>query len=366
MKKYDYLIVGAGLYGAAFARIASDHGKRCLVVEKRGHIGGNCYTENDGGITVHRYGAHIFHTSDREVWEFVNRYAFFRPYINSPVAKFGDKIYNLPFNMNTFYALWGVVTPDEARAKIREQIPVDLGEPRNLEEQALKLVGRDIYRVLIEGYTQKQWGRPCSELPAFIIRRLPLRFTFDNNYFNDTYQGIPAEGYTAWIEKMLDGIEVVTGVDFLSDRAALSGLAERTVYTGRLDEYYDFRYGELEYRSLRFETVRLETDNFQGCAVVNYTAKEIPYTRIVEHKHFAPGADGVCGTVLTYEYPEVWGKGKEAFYPVNNEKNDAIAERYRSAARDEGLLFGGRLADYRYYDMDKILRRALDDTGNLF
>ena len=357
MRQYDYLIVGAGLYGSVFARQMTDAGKRCFVIDRRDHIGGNVHCETVEGIQVHKYGAHIFHTSDREVWEYVNRFAEFNNYINSPVAVYKDELYNLPFNMNTFHALWGVKTPDEAKNEIRRQIAeLGIGEPRNLEEQALKLVGRDVYEKLVKGYTEKQWGRPCSELPAFIIRRLPLRFTYDNNYFSDRWQGIPEDGYDALVEKLLQGSEVRLSTEFSPELAAR---AERIVYTGSVDEYYGYRLGRLEYRTVRFETETLDTDNYQGNAVVNYTEREIPYTRIIEHKHFLFGTQPK--TVVSREYPVEWTPGLEPYYPVNDEKNQRLYEQYRALAEKEnGVIFGGRLGSYLYYDMDKVIRAALD------
>jgi UDP-galactopyranose mutase len=356
---YDYLIVGAGIFGAVFAREATEKGKKCLVIDKRGHVGGNAYTEAIGGIVVHRYGAHIFHTSNREAWEYVNRFADFNHYVNSPVAVYGDKLYNLPFNMNTFYALWGTKAPAEAKAKIDEQVAREsIAAPRNLEEQALSLVGRDIYEKLIKGYTEKQWGRPCKELPAFIIKRLPVRFTYDNNYFKDPWQGIPVGGYTGIVEKLLRGSDVRLSTDYFQNRGELDACAKKIVYTGRIDEYYGFVYGPLEYRSLRFETERLETENYQGNAVVNYTEAAVPYTRIIEHKHFEFGSQPT--TVITREYPDGWGQGKEPYYPVNDQKNGQLYARYKQLAdMEKRVLFGGRLAEYRYYDMDQVIVEAL-------
>lgn len=373
MAEFDYLIVGAGLYGAVFVHEMQKKGKKCLVVDKRGHIGGNVYTEDVEGIQVHRYGAHIFHTSDKEVWDYVNGFAEFNRYTNSPVARYKDELYNLPFNMNTFYALWGVKTPEGARAKIEEQKAEALEarkktagedaavEPSNLEEQAIALAGRDIYEKLVKGYTEKQWGRRATELPPFIIKRLPVRFTFDNNYFNDRYQGIPIGGYTAMIEKMLEGSEVRLNVDYLQNRAELDALADQIVYTGMIDAFFDHRFGYLEYRSLRFETEILNMPNFQGNAVVNYTEYEVPYTRIIEHKHFEFGTQDM--TVITREYPAAWKQGDEPYYPMNDEKNMKLYEKYRELAeKEERVKFGGRLGEYKYYDMHQVIRRALDDS----
>jgi UDP-galactopyranose mutase len=355
---YDYLIVGAGLFGAVFAHEATARGKRCLVVERRGHIGGNAYTENVAGINVHRYGAHVFHTNDREVWDYMNRFADFNRYTNAPLANCNGEIYNLPFNMNTFYRLWGVVSPADAERLI-EGKRVKNPAPQNLEEQALALVGRELYEKLVKGYTEKQWGRDCRDLPVFIIKRLPLRFTWDNNYFNDRYQGIPTGGYTRIFEKLLEGCDVRLNTDYFARRDELGKLAEKTVFTGMSDEFFGYRHGELEYRSLRFETETLDTPNFQGNAVVNYTAREIPYTRIIEHKHF----ESTTGekTVITREYPKEYADGDEPYYPVNDKKNNALAARYRELAADmPNVIFGGRLADYAYYDMWQVVRNALD------
>ena len=368
--KYDYLVVGAGLFGAVFAHEMKSRGKSCFVIEKRPHIAGNIYTERVLDISVHRYGAHIFHTSDKAIWDYVNQFAEFNHYINSPIAVYRDELYNLPFNMNTFSKMWGIRTPDEAKAKIAEQI-AELGitEPKNLEEQALSLAGRDVYEKLVKGYTEKQWGRDCTELPAFIIKRLPLRFTYDNNYFNDPYQGIPKGGYTQIIEKLLDGIPVRTGTSF-TEYAVRNGEGgfqsadgsqsfDKVLYTGMIDEYFRYSLGTLEYRSLRFETEELAgVENYQGNAVVNYTEREIPYTRIIEHKHFEFGTQP--DTVITREYPAEWKKGDEPYYPVNNEKNDALFARYRELAdREKNVWFGGRLGQYKYYDMDKVIAAAL-------
>ena len=359
-REYDYLIVGAGLFGAVFAREMTDAGKRCLVIDRRDHVAGNACTETVEGIAVHRYGAHIFHTNDDAVWDYVNRFARFNRFTNSPIANYKGELYNLPFNMNTFHQMWGVTTPAQARAEIRRQQEASGdGEPQNLEEQAIRLVGRDIYEKLIKGYTQKQWGRPCTELPSFIIRRLPVRFTYDNNYFNAYHQGIPEDGYTALVERMLEGIPVHLHTDFLPRREELSALAERVLYTGPIDAYFDYRLGALEYRSLRFETELLDTDNYQGNAVVNYTDAETPYTRIIEHKHFVYGTQPK--TVITREYSAEWRPGDEPYYPVNDGKNAALYQAYRELAQQEQrVIFGGRLGEYRYYDMDQVVRAALD------
>ncbi len=359
MKKYDYLIVGAGLFGSVFTREAMQKGKKVLVIDKRDHIAGNIYTRETEGINVHVYGAHIFHTSDEKVWEYVNRFARFNNYINCPVARYKNEIYNMPFNMNTFSKMWGVITPDEAKAEIeRQRKEAGIGEPKNLEEQALSLVGRDIYEKLVKGYTEKQWGRRATELPAFIIKRLPVRFIYDNNYFNDRYQGIPEGGYTQICEKMLEGAEVRLNVDYFANKAELDALADKVLFTGMIDEYYGYRYGELEYRSLRFETETLDCENYQGNAVVNYTEYEVPYTRIIEHKHFEFGKQPK--TVVTREYPATWKKGDEPYYPVNNERNDALYAKYKALADAEGrVIFGGRLGMYKYYDMDDTIAAAL-------
>ena len=358
--KYDYLIVGAGLYGAVVAHEAVAKGRSCLVIDKREHIAGNIYTREVEGIQVHEYGAHIFHTSDKKIWDYVNRFAEFNHYINSPVAVFKDELYNLPFNMNTFSKMWGIRTPQEAKEKIAGQIAgLGIMEPKNLEEQALSLVGEDVYRKLVKGYTEKQWGRDCTELPAFIIKRLPLRFTYDNNYFNDRYQGIPAGGYTAMVERILKGVEVKLGVDYLEHRAEFDGMADRVVYTGQIDRYFDYCEGVLAYRKVRFEQEILDCDNYQGNAVVNYTEREVPYTRIIEHKHFEFGTQPK--TVISKEYPGEWQKGEEPYYPVNDEKNNAVYDAYKKLAEKERhVVFGGRLGEYRYYDMDKVIGRALE------
>ena len=358
--KYDYLIVGAGLFGATFAREATDAGKRVLVIDKRDHIGGNIYTESVEGIEVHKYGAHIFHTNSRRAWEYVNRFAEFNRYTNSPVANFHGELYSLPFNMYTFNKMWGVVTPAEAQKKIEEQrAACGITEPQNLEQQAIMLVGTDIYERLVKGYTEKQWGRPCSELPSFIIKRLPVRFTFDNNYFNALYQGIPALGYTAMVEKMLEGIDVQLGVDFLENKSSLTSLADKIVYTGPIDAYFDFSLGELSYRSVRFENEILDMENYQGNAVVNYTDAETPYTRVIEHKHFV--FRNQPKTVISREYSQEWTRDVEPYYPVNDDKNGALYKEYEELAKKEkNVIFGGRLAQYKYYDMDAVILAALD------
>lgn len=355
---YDYLIVGAGFFGAVFAREMTDRGKKCLVTDRRRHIGGNCYTERIEGINVHRYGAHIFHTSDKEVWDYVNQFARFNNFINSPVAVYGDELYNLPFNMNTFSKMWGIKTPAEAKAIIAGQISsLNITVPKNLEEQALSLVGTDVYEKLVKGYTEKQWGRECSELPAFIIKRLPLRFTYDNNYFSDRYQGIPQGGYTQIFQRLLDGIEVHLNTDYNDIRKEVA--AEKTVYTGCIDEFFGYCFGELEYRCVRFENELLDCDNYQGNAVVNYTGADVPYTRIIEHKHFEFGQQEK--TVISREYPTEWNRGIEPYYPINDEKNTGLYARYAELAKSRtDVIFGGRLGQYRYYDMDKVIRSALD------
>ena len=364
-KQYDYLVVGAGLFGAVFAHEMALAGKRCLVIDKRSHIGGNVYTENVDGIQVHRYGAHIFHTSDKEVWDYVNKLTEFNNYINSPVAVYKDELYNLPFNMNTFSQLWGIRRPQEVKEKIASQITdLHITEPKNLEEQALSLVGPDVYEKLIRGYTEKQWGRDCKELPAFIIKRLPLRFTYDNNYFNDRYQGIPIGGYTQMVEKLLEDIDVMTDTDFFEYRKGHADQFKKVVYTGMIDEYFDYQFGHLQYRTVRFDTERIEEENYQGNAVVNYTQRDVPYTRVIEHKHFAPEEERKNPkdyTIISREYSEEWGPGSEPYYPVNDEKNGALYEKYRELAeKEENVIFGGRLGLYRYYDMDKVIRAALD------
>ena len=364
MKRYDHLIVGAGLFGAVFAHEAVQRGKTCLVIDKRDHIGGNIYTKEIEGIQVHCYGAHIFHTSNKQVWDYVNQFAEFNHFVNAPIAIYKDELYNLPFNMNTFHQLWGVTTPAQAKAKIQEQIAqMHIVEPKNLEEQALALVGKDVYEKLIEGYTEKQWGRECRDLPSFIIRRLPLRYTYDNNYFKDPYQGIPKGGYTRIVKKLLEGVQVCLGVDFFAEKEALLAQADRVVYTGMIDAYFDYCYGPLEYRSLRFETETLDMGNYQGNAVVNYTDHEVPYTRIIEHKHFEFGTQPK--TVITREYPSKWEQGAEPYYPVNDSRNTEIFNKYEKLALDEPkVLFGGRLGLYRYMDMDKVIETALRMAEN--
>ena len=359
VKLYDYLIVGAGLYGATFAYKAKQQGKKCLVIDKRSHLGGNVYCENIEGINVHKYGPHIFHTSNKKVWDFVNSIVNFNPFILSPIANYKGKLYNLPFNMNTFYALWGVKTPEEARTKINEQRKeAGITEPQNLEEQAISLVGKDVYEILIKGYTEKQWGRKCTDLPAFIIKRLPVRFTFDNNYFNDTYQGIPVGGYNKLIDGLLSGIETICNVDFFNNRDYIEAIAGKIVFTGKIDEFYNYRFGKLEYRTVRFETKILDYANYQGNAVVNYTEREIPYTRIIEHKHFEFGVQPK--TVISKEYPSEWKEGSEPMYPVNDEKNNALYRQYAALAdKEANVIFGGRLAEYKYYDMDKIVEQVI-------
>ena len=367
MKRYDYLIVGTGLFGSVFAYEMKKAGKECLVIDKRDHIAGNIYTKEQEGIQVHKFGAHIFHTSDKKIWDYVNQFAEFNNYINSPVAVYGDELYNMPFNMNTFSKMWGIRTPAEAKAIIEQQKQESkVEEPRNLEEQALSLVGRDVYEKLVKGYTEKQWGRDCTELPSFIIKRLPVRFTYDNNYFTDRYQGIPMGGYTRIIEKLLDGIAVRLGItykDFLAENEARGSEADvfdKVLYTGMIDEYFDYCLGELQYRSLRFEEETLaDCDNYQGNAVVNYTERQVPYTRIIEHKHFEFGTQPA--TVITREYPAEWHKGDEPYYPINDERNTTLYGKYQElAAGEKNVLFGGRLGQYKYYDMDKVIAAALN------
>lgn len=359
MEKYDYLIVGAGLFGSIFAHEATKRGKKCLVIEKRDHIGGNCYTQNIEGINVHKYGAHIFHTSNKVVWDYIQQFAEFNRFTNSPVARYKDELYSLPFNMLTFNKMWGVITPEEAEVKIKEQIAQEhIIEPKNLEEQAISLVGRDIYEKLIKGYTEKQWGRKCTELPAFIIKRLPVRYTYDNNYFYDTYQGIPIGGYTGIFERMLDGIEVKLSVDFFLEREYYESLANKIVFTGMIDEYFGYQFGKLEYRSLRFDNEVLDIPNFQGNAVVNYTEAEVPYTRIIEHKHFEYGTQSK--TVITREHSKEYEEGDEPYYPINDERNNELYAKYKVLADEKSnVIFGGRLAQYKYFDMHNIIAEAL-------
>ncbi|WP_096515294.1 UDP-galactopyranose mutase [Clostridium perfringens] len=359
MKKYDYLIVGAGLFGSVFANEAKKKGKKCLVIDKRNHTGGNIYCEEIEGINVHKYGAHIFHTNNKEVWNYVNELVEFNRYTNSPVANYKGELYNLPFNMNTFYSLWKVKTPDEAMKKIEEQKrEANIKEPKNLEEQAISLVGKDIYEKLIKGYTEKQWGKKATELPAFIIKRLPVRFTFDNNYFNDKYQGVPIGGYNKITEKLLEGIDVKLSVDFFKEREKLEKLADKIVFTGMIDEFYNYKFGTLEYRSLKFHNEILNEKNYQGNAVINYTEYDIPYTRIIEHKHFEYGNQDK--TIITKEYPSTWNRGDEPYYPINNEKNNNIYLKYKELAdKEENIIFGGRLAEYKYYDMHNVIESAL-------
>lgn len=365
MKKYDYLIVGAGLYGCVFACEMKKRGKKCLVIDRRSHIGGNVYTKKVEGINVHVYGAHIFHTDDPEIWEYINRFAEMNHYINSPVAVYGNELYNLPFNMNTFSKMWNIKTPAEAKAIIAEQVrEAGIDTPHNLEEQAISLVGKDVYEKLVKGYTEKQWGRACSELPASIIKRLPLRFIYDNNYFSDRYQGIPIGGYTGIVEKMLEGTEVRLNIDYLSNRSELEALADKVVYTGAIDEFYGYRFGALGYRRVEFEHEILDTDNYQGNAVVNYTAADVPYTRIIEHKHFE-FAEGPK-TIISREYPRSWTRGEECYYPINDKKSREKLIQYQALAdREENVIFGGRLGEYKYYDMDDVIRSALDKTAEI-
>ena len=372
MQHYDYLIVGAGLYGAVFAYKAQQQGKKCLVIDRRPHLGGNIYCEKMEGINVHKYGAHIFHTSNKTVWDFVNSIVEFNRYTNSPVANYKGKLYNLPFNMNTFYQMWGVTTPAEAIAKIEEQKAEAVArmkeqgvtEPRNLEEQAQLLIGKDIYEALIKGYTEKQWGRKCTELPAFIIKRLPVRLVFDNNYFNDKYQGIPIGGYNVLIERLLEGVETRLNCDFFANREELSALADKIVFTGAIDEFYNYQFGKLEYRTVNFETEVLDMPNYQGNAVVNYTEKEVPYTRVIEHKHFemfGTEVEACQKTVISKEYSSEWTEGSEPYYPVNDKKNNSLYLKYKELADQEtNIIFGGRLAEYKYYDMHHIVEKALN------
>lgn len=366
-KKYDYLIVGSGLFGAVFAYEAKKRGKECLVIERRDHIAGNIYCENVHGINVHKYGAHIFHTSNRAVWDYINQFAEFNNYINSPVAIYKDELYNLPFNMNTFSKMWGIKTPAEAQAIIEKQkAEYNITEPKNLEEQALSLIGKDVYEKLIKGYTEKQWGRSCTELPAFIIKRLPVRYTYDNNYFNDRWQGIPIGGYTKIIEKMLEGIDVLTSTSFEDYKAAHDISDMRIVYTGNIDEYFGYKYGALQYRTVRFETEYMpDTDNYQGNAVVNYTEREVPYTRVIEHRHFEKC--DAKGTVVSKEFSSEWSVGIEPYYPINNDENNALYQKYEQlASQEKNVIFGGRLGKYKYYDMDKVIEAALQAVSEEF
>lgn len=365
MKHYDYILVGSGLYAGVFAWYAGKNGKSCLVVEKRDHIGGNVYCEDIEGIHVHRYGAHIFHTGNKKVWEFVNSLAEFNRYTNSPVANFKGKMYNMPFNMNTFSRMWGVSTPAQAKAIIEKQRGEIQGEPQNLEEQAIHLVGRELYETLIKGYTEKQWGRDCKDLPAFIIKRLPVRYTYDNNYFNDPYQGIPMGGYNVIVEKLFEGCDIELGKDYLKNREHYDSMGDRVVYTGPIDAFFDYQFGKLEYRSLRFETETLEEENHQGVAVVNYTDRETPYTRIIEHKHFEFGTQPK--TVITREYPVDWQEGMEPYYPVNDSKNQELYQKYEALAKEQDrVIFGGRLGEYKYYDMDKVIASAMEKAEEIF
>tara|TARA_R110000787_G_scaffold6697_9_gene23289 strand:- start:6814 stop:7920 length:1107 start_codon:yes stop_codon:yes gene_type:complete len=365
MKKYDFVIVGSGLYGSVFAHEMTKIGKKCLVIDKRNHLGGNVYCEHLEGINVHKYGAHIFHTNDKRIWDYVNSFVEFNRYTNSPLANYKDELYNLPFNMNTFYQLWKVKTPEEAKAKIQQQVEASgIKNPKNLEEQAISLVGRDIYEKLIKGYTEKQWGRKATDLPAFIIKRLPVRFTFDNNYFNDTYQGIPIGGYNKLIDGLLDGIETKTGIDFFKEKDHYESLADTIVFTGKIDEYFNYQFGKLEYRSLEFEHQTLDIPNYQGNAVVNYTEAEVPYTRILEHKHFEFGKQPK--TIITKEYPKEWKEGNEPYYPVNDDKNSATYLKYKKLAENsKNIIFGGRLAEYKYYDMHQVIASALSKVKNM-
>lgn len=370
MSKYHYVIVGSGLYGCVFAYLAKQAGKKCLVVEKRNHLGGNAYCDNIEGINVHKYGAHIFHTSNKEVWNFVNQFAEFNRYTNSPIANYKGRLFNLPFNMNTFYQMWGVTTPEQAISIIEQQKKsANIGEPENLEQQAISLVGKDIYETLIKGYTEKQWGRKCTELPAFIIKRLPLRFTFNNNYFNDRFQGIPLGGYNKIIKALLEGIDTETGVDFFDHRSHYEQIAEKIVFTGCIDKYYNYTFGKLEYRSLKFETQTIDTQNYQGNAVVNFTDRETPYTRIIEHKHFEPENPAYFNdkTVITKEFPMEFNGSNDPIYPVNNQQNTDLYNKYKALSMQEhNVIFGGRLAEYKYYDMDKVIEKALSDGKREF
>ena len=363
--KYDYLIVGSGLFGSIFAYEANKKRKKCLVIDKRSHIAGNIYTENIENINVHKYGAHIFHTNSKEIWNYINQFTEFNRYTNSPIARYKEELYNLPFNMNTFSKLWNVYTPKEAKNRIeKEKEEAGIIEPKNLEEQAISLVGTDIYTKLIKGYTEKQWGRDCKDLPAFIIKRLPVRYTYDNNYFNARYQGIPIGGYNQIIEKLLANCDINLNVDFTKQREKYQNIAEKIVFTGAIDSYFNYKFGQLEYRGLRFETERLEQDNYQGVAVMNFTAREVPYTRVIEHKHFEFGTQPI--TYVTKEYPSDWHLGEEAYYPVNDNKNQKLYQKYLDLAKQENnVIFGGRLGEYKYYDMDKVIERAIDLSKNV-
>jgi UDP-galactopyranose mutase len=362
MKKYDYLIVGSGLFGSVFAHEMTKKGKSCLVIDKRTHKGGNVYCEEKEGINVHKYGAHIFHTNDKTIWDYVNSFVEFNRFTNSPMANYKGELYNLPFNMNTFYKLWGVKTPEEAKLKIQQQIKdLNIKKPQNLEEQALSLVGPDVYHKLIKGYTEKQWGRPATELPAFIIKRLPVRFTYDNNYFKDKYQGIPIGGYNLLIDGLLKGIEVITNVDYFKEKENWDKKAKQIVFTGKIDEYYNYQFGKLNYRSLKFDHETLDIENYQGNAVINYNEREVPYTRIIEHKHFEFGTQPK--TIITKEYPQEWDDSKEPYYPINDTKNGDLFNKYKKMAqKEENVIFGGRLAEYRYYDMHQVIASALKRT----
>ncbi|MEM1484910.1 UDP-galactopyranose mutase [Oscillospiraceae bacterium PP1C4] len=358
MKQYDYIIVGSGLFGSIFAYEATQRGKRCLVIEKRNHVGGNIYCEKKDDINIHQYGAHIFHTQNKDIWSYMNRFSEFNNYINSPIANFNGEIFNLPFNMNTFNKMWGIITPQQAQKVINEQRKEIECDPHNLEEQAISLVGRDIYQKLIKGYTEKQWGRPCTELPAFIIKRIPVRYTYDNNYFNDRYQGIPINGYNVIIDKLLSGIDVHLDTNFLNAKDYWTALGNKVIYTGMIDAFFEFQYGKLEYRTLRFETQKFDTSDFQGVAVMNFTDSATPYTRIIEHKHFEFGSQPI--TYVTKEYPCEWSESQEPYYPINDEKNMHLLRRYQELALQQGtVIFGGRLAEYKYYDMDKTVESAL-------
>lgn len=362
--KYDYLIVGSGLFGSVFAYEATKRGKKCLVIDKRNHIGGNVYCENRDGINIHKYGAHIFHTNDKRIWDYINQFVEFNNYINSPVAKYKEEIYNLPFNMNTFSKMWNISMPQEAKKIIKEQKKIIKGEPRNLEEQAISLVGIDIYEKLIKGYTEKQWGKECKDLPAFIIKRLPVRYTYDNNYFNARYQGIPIGGYNKIIEQLLANCDVELNADFIERRSKYNNIAKKIIFTGMIDSFFDYRFGKLEYRGLHFKTEKLYQDNYQGVAVMNFTDRYVPYTRIIEHKHFEFGTQSV--TYITKEYPIEWHQGEEAYYPINDENNQRLYSKYHELSKQEkNVIFGGRLGEYKYYDMDKTIESAINLSKNI-